>query len=263
MTSLRKVIRKCGVTVLCCASILVCVIAEAVAQQGFVIVVNVGNADADLTVDQLSRMFQKKTTRWPSGGSVVPVDLPEHSPVREAFTQAIHGRTVTAIKAYWQSQIFSGRRVPPVEEATDADVLAFVGAEPNAIGYVSASVTLPGNVRRAGVRDGSGTTVADRHAVFGSDEVDEPPERLSGPTLRYPARLRRSRTEGSVVVDFVVGVDGRVEDNSITVIESPHRDFERAAEELIRSSVYRPGRTGGTTVRVRVQQRVSFRLTGT
>jgi TonB family protein len=263
MTSLRTTIRKYWVAVLCGAIISLCAIADAMAQQGFVIVVNATNAAADLTVDQISRVFQKKTSRWPSGAAVVPVDLPEHSPVREAFTQAIHGRSVTAIKAYWQSQIFSGRRIPPVEKTTDAEVLAFVGAEVNAIGYVSANVTLPSNVRRAGVRDGAGMAVTDQNAVFASAEVDEPPERLSGPVLRYPARLRRSGTEGSVVVDFVVGTDGRVEDNSVTVLDAPHRDFERAAEELIRNSIYRPGRMGGSTVRVRVQQRVSFRLTGT
>ena len=49
------------------------------------------------------------------------------------------GRSVSAVRAYWQQQIFSGRNVPPVERPSDAEVLTFVKEHPNAIGYVSAS----------------------------------------------------------------------------------------------------------------------------
>jgi ABC-type phosphate transport system substrate-binding protein len=67
------------------------------------------------------------------------VDQQEESEVRKQFTREIHGRQVTSVKSYWQQMIFSGRDVPPPEKASDAEVLAFVAANPNAIGYVSAA----------------------------------------------------------------------------------------------------------------------------
>ena len=49
-----------------------------------------------------------------------------------------------AIAAYWNALIFSGRELPPLEKATDADVIAYVRATPGAIGYVSAGADIAG-----------------------------------------------------------------------------------------------------------------------
>jgi hypothetical protein len=32
---------------------------------------------------------------------------------REGFSKEVHGRSVTAIKSFWNQQIFAGRQVPP------------------------------------------------------------------------------------------------------------------------------------------------------
>jgi ABC-type phosphate transport system substrate-binding protein len=119
----------------------------AVAAQDFQVLVNQNNPVSSISAEDLSRIFQKKMTRWGNGTSVVPVDMPDDSPVRAAFTQSVHDKTVAAVEAYWQRQIFSGRAVPPVEKATDAEVLAFVAATANAVGYVSASTPLNSNVK--------------------------------------------------------------------------------------------------------------------
>jgi hypothetical protein len=65
------------------------------------------------------------------------VDQPGDTPVRQAFSQAVHGRSAKAIVAYWQQQIFSGRAVPPPEFASDELVTTYVSTHPGAIGYVS------------------------------------------------------------------------------------------------------------------------------
>jgi ABC-type phosphate transport system substrate-binding protein len=57
------------------------------------------------------------------------------------------GRDVQAVKGYWQQAIFAGKNFPPLEKSNDAEVMAFVAANPNAIGYVSPAALLPGTVK--------------------------------------------------------------------------------------------------------------------
>ena len=65
--------------------------------------------------------------------------------------------------------------------------------------------------------------------VFGLLDVDEPPEHLSSPPLRYPEMLRAAGLEGMVVVGFVVDTTGRADPESITVVASPNEGFDRSA----------------------------------
>ncbi len=265
MATLRRGATPTGATfAILCIATLFCPVEALTAQDGYVIVINSENPATELTADEISRVFRKTTTRWPNGQDAVPIDLPQNSTVRAAFTQNIHDKPVSAIQAYWQRQIFSARRVrrvPPVEKATDAEVLAYVAANVNAIGYVTPGVEMPANVRPLRVIESTGQAVtADRGRVYTEAIVDELPERLSGPPLRYPSRLRRRGIEGAVVMEFVVGLDGRVETNSIVSVEGGRSEFVDAATQLIRKSIYRPGRIAGTRVRVRVQQRIRFHM---
>jgi ABC-type phosphate transport system substrate-binding protein len=114
----------------------------------FVVVVNAANPVNALTGDALSKLFLKKTARWGNGEDATPVDLSEGAAAREAFSQDVFHKSVDAIKSYWQSLIFSGRGVPPVELASDDAVLAYVRANSGAIGYVSAHAALGAGVRR-------------------------------------------------------------------------------------------------------------------
>ena len=103
------------------------------------VVVNAANPVTRLSRDEVSRLFLKKVTSWQTGKGVVIVDQKEDAEVRRQFTREIHGRQVASVKSYWQQMIFAGHDVPPPEKASDAEVLSFVAANPNAIGYVSAA----------------------------------------------------------------------------------------------------------------------------
>jgi len=120
------------------------------AQQGYVVIVNEANDVSEISSADLSAMYLKKSRRWPSGQEVVPVDLSENQSTRESFSIAVHGKSTSAIKAYWQKMIFSGKAVPPVEKTVDQDVIAYVRATPGAIGYVSPNASVSG-VRRVRV----------------------------------------------------------------------------------------------------------------
>lgn len=114
------------------------------AQGRYQVIVHPESAVDSLSRAELSDLFLKKTGRWPDGSRVFPVDQVETAAVRESFTRDVHGRSVAAIKAYWQQRIFSGRGVPPPEKASDRDVVELVRATPGAVGYVSPDAVLQG-----------------------------------------------------------------------------------------------------------------------
>lgn len=105
----------------------------------FVVVVNRSVPVTFLSKADLADIFLKKTSHWKDGSAVAPVDLASDSPTRASFSESVLDRQVSAIKSYWQRQIFSGRAVPPPERPNDEEVLAFVRDRPGAIGYVASS----------------------------------------------------------------------------------------------------------------------------
>jgi len=235
---------------------------DAAAQADFRVIVNSANSVSSLTAKQISDVFLKRLRSWGTGNDVVPVDLPDGSPVRELFSQAIHRKPTSAVLAYWQRQLFSGADVPPVQRTTVQDVTTFVAGNANAVGYVSAETALPPMVKvlRIAVAGTAGDSSA-AQTTYRLEQVDERPQPMSVPSVRYPAHLRSRRVEGYVRLSYVVKEDGSVDASSITVMESSHPEFERPAADVVRRSVFRPARLGGRAVAVPVEQTISFELT--
>ncbi len=92
-------------------------------------------------------------------------------------------------------------------------------------------------------------------------EIDEPPRPTAQPLPRYPPSARAQRTEGYVILEFVVETDGRVADVQV-VSENPPAVFAEAALRAVERWRFRPGRHDGRPVAVRVRQRIDFRLDG-
>lgn len=97
--------------------------------------------------------------------------------------------------------------------------------------------------------------------VFKGDVVDVAPELVSCPPLQYPAAMQQAAIEGTVVLQFVVEIDGHVKPELTEVVRSTHEAFEVPARELIMGCTFRPGMVRGTAVRVLVQAPISFTLT--
>jgi ABC-type phosphate transport system substrate-binding protein len=114
---------------------------------GYRVIVNAANSTTELSRTDVARIFLKKRTTWQNGSEIMVVDQSERSPTRARFSAAVLGRDVAAIKNYWQQTLFSGRGVPPIEEASEAKVVAYVAANPGAIAYVSPAAELPSTVR--------------------------------------------------------------------------------------------------------------------
>jgi len=108
------------------------------------LVVNEANSVSSLSRQEVSDLFLKKTSRWAQLGLVMPVDQAEGAAVRETLNREIHHKSLSAVRAYWQQRIFSGRDVPPPEKEGDAEVLSFVRKNPGAIGYISSTASAAG-----------------------------------------------------------------------------------------------------------------------
>jgi len=119
----------------------------------FKVVVNASNPINTITAKELSGLFLKKDLTWPDETPVTAVDLQPDSPVRAEFTLAIHEKKVSAIKSYWQRQIFQGKAVPPMERSSEAEVIAFVAATPGGVGYVSSATPLNARVKELAVEN--------------------------------------------------------------------------------------------------------------
>ena len=114
---------------------------------GFKVIVNASNPVTSLSLTDVSQLFLKRTTRWSGGSTVVPVDLPAASAVREEFSRQVLGRPTFAVEAYWHKLIFSGQAVPPLTKASAPEVVAYVRENAGAIGYVSTDTPLEGGVK--------------------------------------------------------------------------------------------------------------------
>ncbi len=90
--------------------------------------------------------FLKKSTEWGGGEAILPVDLSWRFAERRAFTEQVVQKTPTQVKNYWNQQIFSGKGVPPPEADSPRAVIAYVLANPGAVGYI------PSNVDPAGAK---------------------------------------------------------------------------------------------------------------
>lgn len=121
-------------------------------ERGYVVIVNEANFVTQVSTAELNRLFMKQTVRWTTGQAVTAVDLRADAPAREEFSRDVMGRSVSEIKAHWQTVIFSGRGIPPMEAPSEQAVVQFVRTTPGAIGYVSASTPLGQGIRTVRVR---------------------------------------------------------------------------------------------------------------
>jgi hypothetical protein len=108
------------------------------------VIVNPKNPLASVDRTFLQDAFLKKTRHWPDERVIQPVDLAPTASARIGFTQQVLGRSVAAVRAYWQQRIFSGRDIPPPELTSDERVVEYVLRHEEAVAYVSGTTPLAG-----------------------------------------------------------------------------------------------------------------------
>jgi TonB family protein len=83
-----------------------------------------------------------------------------------------------------------------------------------------------------------------------------PPRKIAGDSPGYPEMARRQRRGGSVVLEWVVGIDGAVAD--LKVVESAGELFDGPVADAVRRWRYEPATRDGVKVRVVQRQKFTF-----
>jgi protein TonB len=135
--------------------------------------------------------------------------------------------------------------IPPPDVNTRFDAADFTG------------IGVEGGVGR-GVVGGTGPIT---NQPYLEAVVEERPERISTPPVRYPEILRQAGVDGQVLVQMTVDTTGRVERGSVHIVSSSHQLFESSAREAAAVTRFRPGRIQGRAVRVIVRMPINFVIT--
>lgn len=100
------------------------------------VVVNIDSPANAISVEELTSLFLGKTRYLADGTKVVPLDQLEGTASRVEFYKKVVQKSESQLNSYWSRLIFAGKGRPPYSVADDAEVLEFILANRNMIGYV-------------------------------------------------------------------------------------------------------------------------------
>jgi protein TonB len=89
-------------------------------------------------------------------------------------------------------------------------------------------------------------------------DIVTPPRRIRAVSPEYPTVARAAVLEGDVLVQALVGADGKVSD--VRVLQAVHPLLDEAARRAVLQYEYAPGRRNGVPESATVRITVSFRL---
>ena len=85
--------------------------------------------------------------------------------------------------------------------------------------------------------------------TFQKWDLDQPARWVTRPQLDYPRELRTRRLSGYAVVRMIVDTLGRVNEESIEIVDIPDSAFTRPVKQMMSHVVFSPARIGGKPVR--------------
>ncbi len=98
-----------------------------------------------------------------------------------------------------------------------------------------------------------------RKSIYATKEIDSPLMPLVRIPPAYPRNARRRGIQGWVDIEFVIGRTGNVE--TVRVINAkPEGVYEKSVIRAVSRWRFTPGKVEGKAVRIRVRQRLQFRL---
>jgi ABC-type phosphate transport system substrate-binding protein len=104
--------------------------------QDFSFIVHPDFAETAITSDDMKQVLLGNLTKWRRGTVIKLAVLTEgavHTKVVRDYTQ----RTPDQFDKYWKRQVFTGAGILPFQAKSDAEVIAYVAANPGAVGYVA------------------------------------------------------------------------------------------------------------------------------
>jgi len=113
-----------------------------VALAGQVAVVN-GGGQASIPKKVLKKILLGKEKKWEDGSKIILVML-ESGDTHEGFVKKFAGKSAKQFTNYWRKMVFSGKGKMPQAFADEAALVAFVAANPGALGYAAEGTDLTG-----------------------------------------------------------------------------------------------------------------------
>jgi len=114
-----------------------------VAQSRIAIIVHPESSFTDISRKQVVDIFMGRLLSLTNNRIPLPLDQQGGSPIRERFYEALTGRPLAQINAYWARLMFSGRATPPRMLPDSLSVLQAVSQNRDAIGYVEEDRVTP------------------------------------------------------------------------------------------------------------------------
>lgn len=111
--------------------------AEEIIYQTMLVVVNPNSQLTQLSEKQVMSLFLGRSKFLPNGGGKVKaIDYPIDSSERATFYQALTGKNIADIDAYWARLKYSGRVSPPQALENSRQILQMVAEQDTAIAYL-------------------------------------------------------------------------------------------------------------------------------
>lgn len=99
------------------------------------VIVNAAAPQSRLDADRLEKLYFGRARSFADGAYATVVDRPD-SPLRERFFRVVSGMSLPQVNAYWARLSFTGRVLPLPVRDSDAEVIALVRGDLNAVGYI-------------------------------------------------------------------------------------------------------------------------------
>ncbi|MBL4869189.1 MAG: hypothetical protein JKY67_22740 [Pseudomonadales bacterium] len=119
--------------------VLLCTVVS-VSYADLVVVANRAVGITSLTSKNLKRLYLGKTFTLPDGTKAKLADQRMGGSLRNQFYLKCCSATAQDVRNRWAGILFSGNGQPPAEVGSDKDVLAWVAANQNGLGYIDSSV---------------------------------------------------------------------------------------------------------------------------
>ena len=110
------------------------------AQEPLAVVVNKVNPVDELSRSELIDLFMGKYVAFPNDSKAIPVELKGDHVIKVEFYQNLVGLPLSRVNAYWSRLRFTGRKRAAVFKSNEDDLIAFIIANEQAIGYVPQSL---------------------------------------------------------------------------------------------------------------------------
>lgn len=109
-------------------------VAFAASAAGLVVIAHPESGLDSLSRSQVIQYYTGRSKSTPGGEPLAMIDV---EPARARFYQALLGRDVAEIDAYWARLKFSGQTLPPMLVLSDQAALDRVARQRNAIAYIN------------------------------------------------------------------------------------------------------------------------------